>query len=59
MATVTRRTWLMTLGVAPVAGGLGAWAQGGRPAHAGHRLSARERIQQYHLPNVEVVTHTG
>jgi protein SCO1 len=59
MATVTRRAWLLTLGVAPVAGGLGAWAQGRRPQHAGHRLSARERIQQQHLPNVEVVTHTG
>ena len=59
MTTLTRRAWLMTLGVAPVAGGLGAWAQGRRWDHAGHRLSARERIQQQHLPNVEVVTHTG
>jgi protein SCO1 len=59
MATVTRRAWLLTLGAAPVAGGLGAWAQGRRPQHAGHTLSARERIQQQHLPNVEVVTHTG
>jgi protein SCO1/2 len=59
MATVTRRSWLLTLGVAPVAGGLGAWAQGRRPRHAGHTLSARERIQQQHLPNVEVVTHAG
>jgi protein SCO1/2 len=59
MATVTRRAWLTTLGVAPVAGGLGAWAQGRRGDHAGHRLSAREHIQQHHLPNVEVVTHAG
>ena len=59
MATVTRRSWLLTLGVAPVAGGLAAWAQVPRPAHAGHVLSARERIQQHHLPNVDVVTHTG
>jgi protein SCO1 len=59
MATITRRAWLMTLGVAPMAGGVGAWVQEGRRAHAGHRLSARERIQQHHLPNVEVVTHTG
>jgi protein SCO1/2 len=59
MATVTRRTWLLTVGVAPVAGGLAAWAQGPRRVHAGHALSARERIQQHHLPNVEVITHEG
>ena|SRR5437867_1215960 len=59
MATVTRRTWLLTLGVAPMAGGLAAWAQGPRPVHTGHALSARERIQQQHLPNVEVITHEG
>ena len=59
MMALTRRAWLMTLGVAPVAGGLGAWAQGRPGDHAGHRLSARERIQQQHLPNIEVVTHTG
>jgi protein SCO1 len=59
MAELTRRTWLTMMGVAPVAGSLGAWVQGRLPRRAEHAMSGRERIRQHHLPNVELVTHTG
>jgi protein SCO1/2 len=47
------------MGVAPATGGLGAWAQSRSPRSAGPTLSGRERIQRQHLPNVELVAHTG
>jgi len=59
MAGITRRAWLSTLGLAPVAGGLGAWVEARHVAEARPRLTGRERIQQHHLPNVELTAHTG
>lgn len=62
MAEVTRRTWLATLGLAPVAGGLAAFVQSrssGGVAAAGPKLTPRERIQRKNLPNLELITHEG
>ena len=59
MAVVTRRAWLATLAAAPMAGGLAAWAENGGRARARSKLSGRERIQHHHLPNVELIAHTG
>jgi protein SCO1/2 len=62
MAEMTRRAWLTMLGVAPVMGGLAAWAKHDseeREVPTRERLSPRERIQRYHLPNVELITHEG
>jgi protein SCO1/2 len=47
------------LGLAPVIGGLMAWAKGESEEPTPKRLSARERIQRNHLPNVELITHEG
>jgi protein SCO1/2 len=58
MATVTRRVWLTTFGLAPVMGSLVARAATGGSGGARQALSGRARIQRHHLPNVELVTHT-
>ena len=58
MAVVTRRAWLATLSLAPMAGGVAAWAEKSSPKRT-QRLSGRERIQQHHLPNVELIAHDG
>lgn len=69
MGAMTRRAWVTALGLASAAGSVAAWrgggsAESGRPAPEGaaparERLSPRERIQRYHLPNVELTTHEG
>jgi protein SCO1/2 len=58
MATVTRRVWLTTVGLTPVMGSLVARAAS-RGSGARQALSGRERIRRHHLPNVELVAHTG
>lgn len=55
---MTRRGVLGALGAAPVVGGLGAWATR-RATGDSARLSARERIQRLHLPDVPLVTEQG
>jgi protein SCO1/2 len=59
MAGMTRRAWLTTLGLAPLAGGVAAWAEETTRRAAKARLAPRERIQRNHLPNVELITHRG
>jgi protein SCO1/2 len=59
MAAVTRRAWLATLGLAPLAGGLVAWAENRGPERPRQKLSGRERIQRHHLPNVQLIAHDG
>jgi len=52
--------WLASWGVAPLAGAATAWALAGKPGDAaGPRLTPRQRIQKYHLLNVELTTHEG
>jgi protein SCO1 len=59
---VTRRDWLAALALPPLIGALAARAQDlpvdsvDRPAT---RLSGRERIRLHHLPNVNLIAHTG
>ena len=63
MAGISRRAWLATLGLAPVAGGLAAWAENEkkksqeriRKTHEDPRDMVRER----HFPNTELITHNG
>ena len=55
MAYMTRRAWVTSVWLAPVAASFPARAQAPQP----EKLSARERIQRYHLPNVELTAHTG
>lgn len=62
MSDISRRVWLGTLGVAPVAGAVVAWAEStrsGRASASGPKLSPRQRIQKKNLPNLELVTHDG
>ena len=57
---LTRRGWLAAAGVMPAMGALIGRAQ--TPDVAGTvkpRLSGRERIRLNHLPNVELIAHTG
>jgi protein SCO1/2 len=56
---VTRRHWLAAVGLAPMMGALVARAQAPSAENAAPRLSGRERIRQHHLPNVELIAHTG
>jgi len=56
----TRRHWLAAVGVMPIIRALAARAQ--TPSIAGGiqpRMSGRERIRLHHLPNVELIAHTG
>lgn len=58
----SRRRWLMAMGGAPLLGGAVALAERasrGGLFFLGAGLSARERIQKYGLPNVELTAHTG
>jgi protein SCO1/2 len=51
---------LAAVGLAPLAGAAAAWATGEDVAGpAARRLSPRERIQKYHLLNVELTSHEG
>jgi len=61
MGTMTRRSWLATIGVAPAIGGVAAWleANGLKAVAASGRLTPRERIQRKNLPNVELIAHDG
>jgi protein SCO1 len=59
MAVVTRRAWLATLSLAPMVGGAAAWAEKRGSERPPQKLSGRERIQQHHLPNVELTAHDG
>ena len=59
MATVTRRVWLTTVGLTAVMGSLVARAATHGSGGARQGLSARERIQRRHLPNVALMAHTG
>jgi protein SCO1/2 len=56
---MTRRHWVAALGLTPMMGALlarGQVATGDRPTP---RLSGRDRIRLHHLPNVDLVAHTG
>jgi protein SCO1/2 len=62
MKVVSRRTLLGLLGMAPLAGGVVAAAGTTRPAAStGLTLSeqARRRIQEQHLPNIQVINQDG
>ncbi len=60
MARITRRTWLATVRLAPLAGAVLAGASEQKSSQAPRpQLSPRERIQRYHLPNVPLITHEG
>lgn len=58
MASVTRRSWLTLLGMAPLAGAATAWGAEGQPARTWKKLSGRDIIRR-RIPNVEVITHHG
>src|SRR5262245_42219581 len=54
---LTRRTWLASAALAPLAGGLAAWFTERR---GWREVSPRERFRQHHFPaELEVVTHEG
>lgn len=59
MAHITRRGWLGTLGLAPVAVGVGQKpsVKSGGPTY--ENVPPRELIRRIHFPNVELVTHEG
>jgi protein SCO1/2 len=64
MENTDRRKWLAVMGAVPVLAGLGTlFAREQSGARSGFQAtnaqSARELIQQRHLPNVPVVTHDG
>lgn len=64
MPAMTRRVGLTTLGLATVVAGVAARSESKSPENRGQepvrqKLSPRERIQQHHLPNIEVITHEG
>ena len=59
MTEMTRRSWMAALGLAPLAGGLVAWAEK-RPKGQQRQWEAsepRELIRRRHFPNVELITH--
>ena len=59
---MTRRHWVAALGLTPLTAMMGAPAsrsQGVPGDNAAPRLSGRERIRLHHLPNVDLVAHTG
>lgn len=59
MPAMTRRAWLAAMGLTPAAAGLAVYGERMFEDRAAGKLSARERIQRRHLPNVELVTHDG
>jgi len=56
---MTRRHWVAALGLTPIMGALLARVQVATGDRAAPRLSGRERIRLHHLPNVDLVAHTG
>jgi protein SCO1 len=56
---VTRRDCLTALTLTPMIGALVARAQGLTVDSPAPRLSGRERIRLHHLPNVNLIAHTG
>ena len=60
MVNITRRAWLAALGLAPVAGGLGADVASTKSNKYNFQsIPPRELIRRLHFPNVELVTHEG
>jgi protein SCO1/2 len=59
MMPVTRRQWLAAVGATSMCGTVVSRAQTSSPGEIAPRLSGRERIRRHHLPNVELVAHTG
>jgi protein SCO1 len=62
MVMLTRRQWLGALGAAPagvMGGALVTRAQDAIAVKRPEKVSGRDRIRIYHLPNVELTTHTG
>lgn len=61
MGSMTRRSWLTALGMAPlVAGGAGGSArEQKRERRTWLKIPPREAIRKYHLPGVELVSHQG
>jgi len=64
MSAMTRRAGLAAFGVATIAAGVAAWTRKTSSHSNGvdaprSRMDPRERLQRYHLPNVELVTHEG
>ncbi len=64
MSAMTRRAGLTAFGLATVAAGVAAWTRK-TSSHSDSvdrqrpRMDPRERLQRYHLPNVDLVTHDG
>jgi protein SCO1 len=62
MEMLTRRQWLRALGAAPagvMAGALMTRAQSPASQNTPQKLSGLDRIRMHHLPNVELIAHTG
>jgi protein SCO1 len=59
MAAITRRHWLTKVGITPTEAGVGVRAHGTRADDVTRYVSGRERIRRHHLPNVDLVAHTG
>ena len=60
MVAITRRAWLATLGLAPLAGGLAAEADGTQSKqYTFQDIPPRELLRRRHFPNIELVTHKG
>jgi protein SCO1/2 len=56
---MTRRHWVAALGLTPMIGALLARTQVATGDRAAPRRSGRDRIRLHHLPNVDLVDHTG
>ena len=60
MEAMTRRTWLTMLGLAPLAAGVAASAEGRKKdVRVWQDIPARELIRRRHLPDVALLTHQG
>jgi len=62
MVGITRRAWLATCGLAPLAGGLAAWItnnKGPEQRRGWQTTEPRELVRQRHFPNVELITQEG
>ena len=55
----TRRDWLATLALMPTIAALSGRAQEMASVQPPRRMSGRERIRVRHLPNVNLIAHTG
>lgn len=60
MVAITRRIWLATLGLAPVAGALAAETEARKDKqYTLQNIPPRELMRRRHFPNVDLVTHEG